>query len=77
MPALVSQLINLFAAVLLLLGWFVSGWYGSGPLGKATPFTVPDGSSLSSVAAKLEADGEPKARLTVFSLMVLKLATKS
>ena len=44
-------------AGLLLLGWFVSGWYGSGPLGKDTPFMVPDGSSLGTVAAKLEAEG--------------------
>ena len=44
-------------AVLLLLGWFVSGWYGSGPLVKDTPFTVPDGSSLSTVADKLEDEG--------------------
>lgn len=44
-------------AVLLLLGWFVSGWYGSGPLVKDTPFTVPDGSSLSTVADKLEGEG--------------------
>lgn len=44
-------------AALLLLGWFVSGWYGSGPLGKDTPFTVPDGSSLSTVADKLESEG--------------------
>lgn len=44
-------------AALLLLGWFVSGWYGSGPLVKDTPFTVPDGSSLSTVADKLEKEG--------------------
>ena len=44
-------------AVLLLLGWFVSGWYGSGPLVKDTPFTVPDGSSLSTVVDKLEDEG--------------------
>ena len=44
-------------AVLLLLGRFVSGWYGSGPLVKDTPFTVPDGSSLSKVADKMEDEG--------------------
>lgn len=44
-------------AVVLLLGWFVSGWYTSGPLAKDTPFIVPDGSSLASVAAKLEKGG--------------------
>ena len=44
-------------AVLRLLGWFVPGWYGSGPLVKDTPFTVPDGSSLSTVADKMEDEG--------------------
>jgi len=38
-------------------GWFTSGWYNAGPLAKDTPFVVPDGSSLSSVAAKLEKEG--------------------
>ncbi len=50
----------LLAAVLLFLavgGWFFGGWYVSGPLGKDTAFTVPDGSTLSSVAAKLETEG--------------------
>lgn len=50
----------LLAAVLLLLGvgaWFVGGWYSSGPLAQDTAFTVPDGSSLSGVAAKLEREG--------------------
>ena len=48
------------AALTLFLGvlaWFLGGWYASGPLGKTAAFTVPDGSSLSSVAAKLEKDG--------------------
>lgn len=44
-------------AVVLLLGWFLSGWYGSGPVAKDTPFMVPDGSSLGTVSAKLEAEG--------------------
>ena len=44
-------------AVVLLLGWFVSGWFTAGPLAKDTPFIVPDGSSLSSVADKLESSG--------------------
>lgn len=51
---------GVLAAVLaaaLLLGWFVSGWYMSGPLAKDTPFIVPDGSTLASVAAKLEQNG--------------------
>lgn len=49
----------LVAALLLLgaLGWLLGGWYASGPLAKDTAFTVPDGSSLGSVAAKLEAEG--------------------
>ena len=49
----------IFAALALFLGvaaWFFGGWYSSGPLGQDTAFTVPDGSSLSSVAAKLEAE---------------------
>ena len=35
----------------------MGGWYSSGPLQKDTAFTVPDGSSLSGVAAKLEREG--------------------
>ncbi len=48
------------AAAALLLGvlaWFVGGWYATGPLAKEAAFRVPDGASLSSVAAKLEAEG--------------------
>lgn len=40
---------------LAALGWFVGGWFTPGPLEKDTTFVVPDGASLSSVAAKLEA----------------------
>lgn len=50
----------LMAAAALLLAiavWFVGGWYTSGPLAKEVAFRVPDGSSLSSVASKLEAEG--------------------
>ena len=50
----------LLAAMLLflgVLGWFAGGWFASGPLDKDTAFTVPDGSSLSSVAVKLETEG--------------------
>lgn len=43
--------------VLATLGWFVGGWYTPGPLQKDTAFLVPDGASLASVAAKLEAKG--------------------
>jgi len=45
------------AALAALLGWFTSGWFSAGPLAKDTPFIVADGSSLSSVAAKLEQNG--------------------
>ncbi len=49
----------LAAAALLLavLGWFGAGWVWSGPLKADTAFIVPDGSSLSSVADKLEKEG--------------------
>ena len=50
----------LIAAAVLLLGifaWFIGGWYASGPLAKEVAFRVPEGSSLSSVATKLEAEG--------------------
>ena len=50
----------LVAAILLFFGviaWFLGGWYSSGPLTKDTAFTVPDGSSLSSVAEQLEKTG--------------------
>lgn len=46
-------------AALVLLGawWFLGGWYGAGPLQKEASFVVPDGSSLSGIAAKLEREG--------------------
>ncbi|OYU34839.1 endolytic transglycosylase MltG [Novosphingobium sp. PASSN1] len=51
----------LVLAVLLVVGaWgvhFFYGWYGSGPLFKDTTFAVPEGATLASVAAKLEAEG--------------------
>lgn len=48
----------LLAAAVLGGIWIVlGGWYGSGPLEKETPFIVPSGASLSSVAAKLEEEG--------------------
>jgi UPF0755 protein len=49
----------LAALALILVGmvWFAGGWYSSGPLGRTAAFTVPDGSSLSSVATKLEKEG--------------------
>lgn len=47
-------------AGLLLLGvsaWFLGGWYLPGPLSRDTAFVVPGGSSLASVATRLEAQG--------------------
>ena len=46
------------ALLVLIAGWaFLGGWYGSGPLAKDTPFVVPDGSNLTTVAGKLEREG--------------------
>lgn len=50
----------LIAAGLLALaaiGWLVAGWFTAGPLKQDTAFVVADGSSLSSVAGKLEREG--------------------
>lgn len=48
----------LAALVLLSAGWLTLGeWYRPGPLGRDTAFLVPDGSSLASVADKLEREG--------------------
>jgi len=51
----------LVAAVALLVlgvgGWFASGWYGSSGIEEETNFIIPSGSSLTSVAQKLEAEG--------------------
>lgn len=44
----------LFVAALVTFG---SGWWGSSRIEKDTSFIVPSGSSLTSVAAKLEKDG--------------------
>lgn len=44
----------LFVAALVTFG---SGWWGSSRIEKDTSFLVPSGSSLTSVAAKLEKDG--------------------
>ena len=48
------------AAIVLALVWggvFLGGWYGPGPLTKDTAFVVPDGSTLTSIAGKLEKAG--------------------
>lgn len=52
-----KPLIAAAALLLVIAVWFVGGWYTSGPLAKEVAFRVPDGSSLSSVASKLEAEG--------------------
>jgi len=51
--------IALLAGILVLAGaLFVAGpWYLSGPLKRDTAFIVPDGSTLASVAAKLQQEG--------------------
>jgi UPF0755 protein len=43
--------------VLAALGWLLGGWFSPGPLTRDTPFIVPEGASLNSVAAKLEKEG--------------------
>jgi UPF0755 protein len=45
------------AVVVLFAAWFAHGWYGSGPLKANQAFVVPAGSSLSSIAAKLQKEG--------------------
>ena len=50
----------LLAAVLLVLVpllWLGGTWYSGGPLDKNLAFIVPDGSSLGSVASKLQKEG--------------------
>ena len=50
-------LLALAIVALVFAGLWLRGWYGSGPLAKDTAFVVPDGSTLTSVAAKLEREG--------------------
>ena len=52
-------LILALGAILALAGgvWFANGWYGSAEVEEDTPFLIPSGSSLTSVARKLEAEG--------------------
>ncbi|HEY0960626.1 MAG TPA: endolytic transglycosylase MltG [Novosphingobium sp.] len=48
----------LTALALLLAGWLALGeWYRAGPLVKDIAFLVPDGSSLASIADRLEKEG--------------------
>lgn len=58
MPGRRGCLVALLAALFLLAGtgWLIAGWFTAGPLSKDTPFVVPDGSSLNSVAQKLQAE---------------------
>lgn len=52
---------RLFAAAMLLAlvagGWFAWGWFGASSLTEEKSFTIPSGSSLTSVAHKLEVEG--------------------
>jgi len=58
MPRRGCLLAAIGALLLLAVGWGAfGGWYGSGPLQQDASFIVPDGSSLSSVADKLEKEG--------------------
>ena len=54
-----AWLVALILALVLVLGTarFLYGWYGAGPLDHEAAFIVPDGSSVGSIAAKLEAEG--------------------
>jgi len=47
----------LLLVVLIGAGWFAWGWFGSSQVEEDTPFTVPSGASLTSVAALLEREG--------------------
>ncbi|RJY08375.1 endolytic transglycosylase MltG [Aurantiacibacter aquimixticola] len=44
-------------AVVAVGGWFAAGWYGSSEVEEETAFIVPSGSSLTSVAKKLQEEG--------------------
>ncbi len=58
MPPRGCTLAALVALALAVAGAvFLAGWYGGGPLPRETAFVVPDGSSLTSVAEKLEREG--------------------
>ena len=55
MPSRRNKVIAALALIALIAaGLWLRGWYGPGPLEKETAFVVPDGSTLTSVAAKLE-----------------------
>ena len=46
-----------FVLGMVLAGGFLGRWYGPGPLEQDIAFVVPDGSTLTSVATKLESEG--------------------
>lgn len=54
-----SRLVPTLAVLaLLLVGWSIfGGWYGRGPLHRATDFTVPAGATLPVVAVELQKSG--------------------
>ncbi|WP_295638074.1 endolytic transglycosylase MltG [Novosphingobium sp.] len=60
--------LGLLAIVLAVVGLIgggsvLRGWYGAGPLAKPTAFIVPDGSTLGSLALKLQKDGAIRSAL--------------
>jgi len=58
MPPRGCILAAVVALAVVIAGWvFLGGWYSSGPLARETAFVVPDGSSVASVATKLEKEG--------------------
>ena len=54
-----ALVLGALAALLVAVGavWFASGWWGSAKIGDDTSFTVPSGSTLTSVANRLEEEG--------------------
>ena len=59
MKARGALLLGALGALLVAVGavWFASGWWGSASIEEDTAFTVPSGSSLTSVARSLEEEG--------------------
>ncbi|MXO50903.1 endolytic transglycosylase MltG [Erythrobacter gaetbuli] len=59
MKARGALVLGALAALLVAVGavWFASGWWGSAKIGEDTSFTVPSGSTLTSVANRLEEEG--------------------
>jgi len=58
----VRRLVRLGGAVLAILvlfagGWFAWGWYGGSQVEEETSFIVPQGSTLTAIARKLEEEG--------------------